>query len=659
MGSVTKSIGPHVVEGTALALPSLSSLPTPGQEPPLGSLRYNPDAKRVEAYVPNRIGQNAWEAVTAGVQIPLPPPQEMPGDFSAFRVLTDDGTPQVPTHTFKNYPQTGMSTRVGSLDFSSMGILGLRIAPDEVISILPLRASSARFNDIDTRLLQAERATTGSLLIGPGSVSGTPELVLENVNTGNRWTIRHPLDGSLVLEHNGASAAVLSPTGTMTLSFLDGVAREAQMVPTMTGASAMSDGVSGSVPQPLILDEGKFLRGDGTWAIPQGAIIVADTASLSAITPDDGVVAHVLASGTAPQGETFIAASGAWIKLQASLTGPVAGIYTLANGNGETFDIDVRDGVSVDVGNTLTLGSDGLPHAAIFTGASASSDGVSGAVPQPLAGQETLFLRADGTWADATLVMVGATASSDGEEGVVPRPLMGDEDAVLVGGGFWNRVLRVGSSFVRIVSAGLTPLAELFRYGATTSATIVSNHARGTEGFENNTQVGDQIFAVDGAGYNGSAYETGARIAMIATDSHTTTERGTRVDLSATPKGTLNIRTALSTDGDGIHIQGGVCRAIQRVTTLYNITPNDDIIILANAVSGTVREVRLPEITTTRDGRTLTFIRNSSNDWDILTQGSDTIIWLDGTVKTRLVMPLTGVGSRVTLVASGSTWFAI
>lgn len=46
-------------------------------------------------------------------------------------------------------------------------------------------------------------------------------------------------------------------------------------VSAMTGATADADGVSGVVPAPAAGDEGKFLRGDGTWGnidIPEGGI---------------------------------------------------------------------------------------------------------------------------------------------------------------------------------------------------------------------------------------------------------------------------------------------------------------------------------------------------------------------------------------------------
>jgi len=58
----------------------------------------------------------------------------------------------------------------------------------------------------------------------------------------------------------------------------NGVFNEAPGSP-FTGASATTDGLSGSVPQPLAGDQLKFLKGDGTWAAlaaPTGYQMVAD-----------------------------------------------------------------------------------------------------------------------------------------------------------------------------------------------------------------------------------------------------------------------------------------------------------------------------------------------------------------------------------------------
>lgn len=56
----------------------------------------------------------------------------------------------------------------------------------------------------------------------------------------------------------------------------------------MTGATASTDGASGLVPQPLAGDEGKFLKGDGTWVTIPGVADISqlqsDVADLQAVT---------------------------------------------------------------------------------------------------------------------------------------------------------------------------------------------------------------------------------------------------------------------------------------------------------------------------------------------------------------------------------------
>lgn len=54
-------------------------------------------------------------------------------------------------------------------------------------------------------------------------------------------------------------------TGNLSLSDL-GISNPV----VMTGATGSSNGVAGYVPQPLIADKDKFLKGDGTWAVGGG-----------------------------------------------------------------------------------------------------------------------------------------------------------------------------------------------------------------------------------------------------------------------------------------------------------------------------------------------------------------------------------------------------
>ena len=97
-----------------------------------------------------------------------------------------------------------------------------------------------------------------------------------------------------------------------------------------------------------------------------------------------------------------------------------------------------------------------------FTGATANKDGKPGAVPAPSAGDQGKFLRGDGNWAtvpkqkqadweqaDSTAVdfvkhkpgaFAGATAQTAGAMGFVPAPAAGENDMFLRGDGHWANV---------------------------------------------------------------------------------------------------------------------------------------------------------------------------------------------------------------------------
>lgn len=75
-------------------------------------------------------------------------------------------------------------------------------------------------------------------------------------------------------------------------------------------------------------------------------------------------------------------------------------------------------------------------------GATSSAAGTVGAVPAPAAGQQTRFLRGDGTWQVPTnttySVFKAATSSAAGGTGLVPAPASGENDEYLRGDGTWN-----------------------------------------------------------------------------------------------------------------------------------------------------------------------------------------------------------------------------
>ena len=93
----------------------------------------------------------------------------------------------------------------------------------------------------------------------------------------------------------------------------------------------------------------------------------------------------------------------------------------------------------------------------IMQGATDAEDGKSGLVPQPTAGDDSLFLKGDGTWDTLDIdVMTGATETEDGESGLVPAPMIHDitDDTGAVTGqeSDYNKFLRGDGVWADVVA---------------------------------------------------------------------------------------------------------------------------------------------------------------------------------------------------------------
>ena len=91
------------------------------------------------------------------------------------------------------------------------------------------------------------------------------------------------------------------------------------------GATASTDGEEGLVPQPLIADKDKFLKGDGTWATPPDTIY--DVFEAPETAQDTGVDGLVPAPTYADvQANKVLGANGTWVP-QSGGSGNVADVY--------------------------------------------------------------------------------------------------------------------------------------------------------------------------------------------------------------------------------------------------------------------------------------------------------------------------------------------
>ena len=101
----------------------------------------------------------------------------------------------------------------------------------------------------------------------------------------------------------------------------------------------------------------------------------------------------------------------------------------------------------------------------VFTGATSSTAGKSGAVPAPAAGDQAKVLLGNGTWSNVP-EMTGATSSAAGTSGSVPAPEATDISKALFGDGSWHTVYTSAAGSTVLIT---TSIEEL--YGQTVSIT--------------------------------------------------------------------------------------------------------------------------------------------------------------------------------------------
>ena len=120
---------------------------------------------------------------------------------------------------------------------------------------------------------------------------------------------------------------------------------------------------------------------------------------------------------------------------------------------GELYLVVVASGWNLTIGN-ITLVPSSVNASQIkymsetyalvedMTGATASVDGTNGLVPMPSAGDNTKYLRGDGTWKTPTNTtysdFTGATPQAAGAHGLVPAPTTSDTAKFLKGDGSWG-----------------------------------------------------------------------------------------------------------------------------------------------------------------------------------------------------------------------------
>lgn len=304
--------------------------------------------------------------------------------------------------------------------------------------------------------------TESSIVLRSGATDGaTVESSLVALEANTHATNK-PTTATAAQAGPNATVTVVSDITTKDNGHVDKVTTQKVVIPAapagMSGASASDDGSAGYVPAPAAGANSKFLRGDGTWSdefteavkVPtaaagtnttqaastafvqtavnallsaKDAFVFKGTLAIGAELPEAncGDVYRVVANGdgdtsgtisgltvhendtlTCLKDNTAAKATADWIVTHVNHDGEVMGPSSAVDSHVAIFD-GVTGKLIKDSG--LTLGAS-VPADAKFTdttyndmaGATADEAGTHGLVPAPAAGNQSYFLRGDGTW---------------------------------------------------------------------------------------------------------------------------------------------------------------------------------------------------------------------------------------------------------------------
>lgn len=223
----------------------------------------------------------------------------------------------------------------------------------------------------------------------------------------NKPTIPTVNNKTITITVNGTEAGAF----TLNQSSDETIALTNTTYSNMTGATASAAGKSGLVPAPAAGNQGKFLKGDGTWATPtntntwriikvNGTQILSNTSStaldLKASTnvqiSNNGGVVSISATDT-----TYVVVST-----------EAAGLAPVISTNNVTISSQSEEWV-LTTKNAETPIWKKLPTNAFnnttysnMKGATSTTAGAAGLVPAPAIGNRSQFLRGDGSWATPT-----------------------------------------------------------------------------------------------------------------------------------------------------------------------------------------------------------------------------------------------------------------
>jgi hypothetical protein len=321
----------------------------------------------------------------------------------------------------------------------------------------------------------------------------------------------------------------------------------------MGAATSSAAGKAGLVPAPAAGKQASFLRGDGTWVVP------TNTTYAKANTSTLGLVMI----GYAENGKNYPVELDSSGKMYVNVPWTDTNTtYGVVGANGSTGLVKNGSTVTSASGYTACPIVSGVPYYkdtnttyANMKAATASAAGAAGLVPAPAAGEQTSFLRGDGTWVVPTNTTYGlASTSANG----LLRQLNGSTSSFMRGDGTWatppNTTYAVANESTNGLMAAadkktvnrligvntVTTLANLPISKRSITATL---SAATTLSVQSGMQIGEELMirCVPSAVFTQAIPNSGAYVSMSGTSITTTANKPFEINIWCYASGKYSI----------------------------------------------------------------------------------------------------------------------
>ena len=321
----------------------------------------------------------------------------------------------------------------------------------------------------------------------------------------------------------------------------------------MGGATSSAAGTSGLVPAPAAGKQASFLRGDGTWVVP------TNTTYAKANTSTLGLVMI----GYAENGKNYPVELDSSGKMYVNVPWTDTNTtYGVVGANGSTGLVKNGSTVTSASGYTACPIVSGVPYYkdtnttyANMKAATASAAGAAGLVPAPAAGEQTSFLRGDGTWVVPTNTTYGlASTSANG----LLRQLNGSTSNFMRGDGTWatppNTTYAVANESTNGLMAaadkktvnrliGVNTVTTLANLPITKRSITATLSAATTLSVASGMQIGEELMirCVPSAAFTQAIPNSGDYVSMSGTSISTTANKPFEINIWCYASGKYSI----------------------------------------------------------------------------------------------------------------------